>query len=147
MPNQSFERYAAKARWPSTLRWAIKGEAMKVGDKYSFQIDGIHPDPIFIVCNIEILKGIDVVNIYIDGLNFQNPNSPTEIIHTISHAPAEKCTLEKSNITLLDSNVPLPDYNEGYNVWKEAYDNGKAGYFKSSPSKIVSDLLGVWFSN
>lgn len=120
---------------------------MKVGDKYSFKIDGTHPDPFFIVCNIEILNGIEVVNIYIDGLNFQNPNLPTQIIHTISHAPAEKYALERSDIALLDSNVPLPDYSEGYSVWKEAYENGEAGYFKSSPSKIVSDLVGVWFSN
>ncbi len=120
---------------------------MKVGDKYSFKVDGTHPAPFFIVCNIEVLNGIEVVNIYIDGFNFQNPNSPTEIVHTISHAPAEKCTLEKSNITLLESNVPLPEYGEGYNVWKEAYKNGKAGYFKSSPDKIVNDLVDVWFSN
>jgi hypothetical protein len=146
MPNPAFNPDSAKVRSRLILRWAIKGEAMKVGDKYSFKIDGIHPDPFFIVCNTEVLKGIDVVNIYIDGLNFQNPNSPTNVIRTISHAPAEKRLLEESDITLLECNVPLPNYNEGYNVWKEAYDNGNAGYFKSSPSTIVNDMLGVWFS-
>ena len=116
---------------------------MEVGQKYSFNIEGSHPNPHFIICKIDKDHSKEIASIYIGGLKFKNPSSPSGFSETISHVPVDIEPLKSANIKLISDNVAIPEYVEGYNSWRQAFESGEAGYFAIPPERIVEYILGV----
>jgi len=116
---------------------------MKIGQKYSFEIDGEHPSPYFVVCEIDEHKESKIISIYIGGLEFKNPHTVSGFGSEISHAPCDFQSLLDSNPILIDDSVELPDYLDGYDTWKKAFDSGEAGVFTIPPEKIVEYIVDV----
>lgn len=116
---------------------------MEVGQKYSFSIEGNHPDPHFVVCKIDLDHGKEIVSISFGGLKFINPHSDTGFGETISHAPVEKKALLNDQIKLLESGVELPEYEEGYKTWRQAFEAGDGGYFTIPPEKVVEYIIEI----
>ena len=116
---------------------------MEVGQKYSFDIEGSHPNPHFIICKIDKDYGKEIVSIYIGGLKFKNPSSPSGFGETINHVPVDIESLKSAKIELISDNVAIPDYVEGYNSWREVFESGEGGYFTIPPERIVEYIMGV----
>ena len=114
---------------------------MEVGQRYSFEVHGDHPNPYFIVCKIDKDYGKEIISISIAGLKFVNPHSETGFGHAISHAPVELSALSNASIKLVSENEELPDYEEGYSTWREAFESGQGGYFTIPPDKIVEYIV------
>jgi hypothetical protein len=116
---------------------------MKVGQKYSFSIEGDHPSPHFIVCAIDYEQSTEIASIFIGGLNFRNDLSETGYGHEIHHAPVQVQSLLDSNPVLVSENVDIPDFHEGYQAWKEAFESGEAGCFAVPVADVVMYIVGV----
>lgn len=86
----------------------------------------------------------NIVNVYLEGLQIQNPHAPSGLTEVISHLPFSEEAIDRSVREFLGMAEGLPPFEDGYQSWRTEFDNGNAGVFTITIAEAVEAMEGAF---